>query len=101
MAGPAPARVILPATGFIEMALAAGAEIYAQNCAPCHGANALSGGTAPDLLRSPVPLERAVGCLANGPEGRPGGLTARALLDLIVASAIEKTPSGNSISRSA
>lgn len=36
-----------------------GAAAYADYCAPCHGANALSGGTAPDLLRSPVPLDLA------------------------------------------
>lgn len=36
-----------------------GAAAYADYCAPCHGANALSGGTAPDLLRSPMPLDVA------------------------------------------
>jgi len=34
-----------------------GALAYGDYCAPCHGANALSGGSAPDLLRSPVPLD--------------------------------------------
>lgn len=33
-----------------------GETIYAQRCAICHGANALSGGAAPSLLRSQIPL---------------------------------------------
>ena len=37
----------------------AGAGLYADYCATCHGANALSGGAAPDLLRSAIPLDRA------------------------------------------
>ena len=36
-----------------------GAAAYADYCATCHGANALSGGAAPDLLRSAVPLDQA------------------------------------------
>ena len=36
---------------------AQGEEIYADRCATCHGAKGLSGGAAPDLLRSPVPLD--------------------------------------------
>ncbi len=36
-----------------------GAEAYADRCAACHGAGAASGGSAPDLLRSPVPLDVA------------------------------------------
>jgi len=36
-----------------------GKGVFAQRCAICHGANALSGGAAPDLLRSPVPLDAA------------------------------------------
>jgi quinohemoprotein ethanol dehydrogenase len=34
-----------------------GASVYGDYCGGCHGANALSGGSAPDLLRSPVPLD--------------------------------------------
>ena len=34
-----------------------GRAAYGDYCARCHGDNALSGGTAPDLLRSPVPLD--------------------------------------------
>ncbi len=37
----------------------AGGGIFAQRCAICHGAGALSGGAAPDLLRSPIPLDGA------------------------------------------
>lgn len=36
-----------------------GALPYAERCATCHGANAMSGGTAPDLIRSPVALDDA------------------------------------------
>lgn len=36
-----------------------GAEVYADRCATCHGANAASGGSSPDLLRSPIPLDIA------------------------------------------
>jgi quinohemoprotein ethanol dehydrogenase len=44
----------------VDPALArAGASEYADRCAACHGANALSGGAAPDLLRSPIPLDVA------------------------------------------
>lgn len=35
----------------------AGDGIYADRCAICHGVNALSGGTGPDLLRSMMPLD--------------------------------------------
>jgi len=34
-----------------------GALAYADRCATCHGANAMAGGAAPDLLRSGVPLD--------------------------------------------
>lgn len=37
----------------------AGAATYADYCGGCHGANALSGGSAPDLLRSSLPLDLA------------------------------------------
>jgi quinohemoprotein ethanol dehydrogenase len=36
-----------------------GAQVYSDRCATCHGAGALSGGSAPDLLRSGVPLDAA------------------------------------------
>lgn len=36
-----------------------GGAIYGQRCSICHGANAVSGGAAPDLLQSAVPLDRA------------------------------------------
>lgn len=36
-----------------------GEAAYGDYCAACHGARALSGGSAPDLLRSPVPLDVA------------------------------------------
>jgi len=35
----------------------AGAAAYADRCATCHGVNAMSGGAAPDLLRSGVTLD--------------------------------------------
>lgn len=38
---------------------AAGATIYGQRCSICHGAKAVSGGAAPDLLQSGVPLDTA------------------------------------------
>ena len=42
----------------VDPALAkAGAGAYAERCAVCHGATALSGGAAPDLLQSAVPLD--------------------------------------------
>ncbi|MGE0485523.1 MAG: PQQ-dependent dehydrogenase, methanol/ethanol family [Gammaproteobacteria bacterium] len=34
----------------------AGQEIYAQSCFLCHGGGAVSGGGAPDLRESPIPL---------------------------------------------
>jgi quinohemoprotein ethanol dehydrogenase len=47
-------------SGFsIDPALARqGAASYAEYCAGCHGADALPGGAAPDLLRSGVPLDQ-------------------------------------------
>ncbi|WP_313801885.1 PQQ-dependent dehydrogenase, methanol/ethanol family [Sphingobium sp.] len=36
-----------------------GATVFGQRCSICHGANAVSGGTAPDLLQSGVPLDKA------------------------------------------
>jgi quinohemoprotein ethanol dehydrogenase len=62
----------------IDPALAkAGAAEYSDRCAVCHGANALSGGAAPDLLRSPVPLDEAsfASIVREGPlvsRGMPG-----------------------------
>lgn len=38
---------------------AAGASLFAERCAICHGAKAMSGGAAPDLLRSSIPLDVA------------------------------------------
>ncbi len=35
-----------------------GAAVFGQRCSICHGANAVSGGAAPDLLASGVPMER-------------------------------------------
>ena len=53
-------RTILDDPAFhVDPVLAkAGAQAYADRCATCHGAGALSGGAAPDLLRSGVPLDR-------------------------------------------
>lgn len=36
-----------------------GGGTYADYCAGCHGAEAMSGGSAPDLIRSPIPLDFA------------------------------------------
>ncbi|MBU6267275.1 MAG: PQQ-binding-like beta-propeller repeat protein [Sphingomonadales bacterium] len=57
----APDRALPDDAGFtVDPALAkAGAAEYADRCATCHGAGALSGGAAPDLLRSAVPLDPA------------------------------------------
>jgi quinohemoprotein ethanol dehydrogenase len=38
---------------------ATGAGLFAQRCAICHGQEALSGGAAPDLLRSWIPVDQA------------------------------------------
>ena len=38
---------------------AIGATVFGQRCSICHGANAVSGGAAPDLLQSGVPLDTA------------------------------------------
>ena len=48
---------------------AAGATIYGQRCSICHGADAVSGGAAPDLLQSGVPLDTAAftSVLREGP----------------------------------
>ncbi|WP_408641120.1 PQQ-dependent dehydrogenase, methanol/ethanol family [Flavisphingomonas formosensis] len=35
----------------------AGALIFGQRCSICHGAGAVSGGAAPDLLQSPIPMD--------------------------------------------
>jgi quinohemoprotein ethanol dehydrogenase len=37
---------------------AEGSTIYARSCALCHGGGVVSGGSAPDLRASPVPLSR-------------------------------------------
>jgi quinohemoprotein ethanol dehydrogenase len=39
--------------------VATGATVFGQRCSICHGANAVSGGMAPDLLQSGVPLDSA------------------------------------------
>ncbi|MCG2841132.1 cytochrome c [Sandaracinobacter sp. RS1-74] len=46
-----------------------GKTVYAQRCSICHGPNALSGGAAPDLLRSGVAadLESFSAVLREGP----------------------------------
>ncbi|PKP99906.1 MAG: PQQ-dependent dehydrogenase, methanol/ethanol family [Alphaproteobacteria bacterium HGW-Alphaproteobacteria-13] len=36
-----------------------GARVYGERCAICHGSNAQSGGSAPDLLQSSIPLDLA------------------------------------------
>jgi quinohemoprotein ethanol dehydrogenase len=69
------------APGFrVHPALAkAGAGTYVGNCAVCHGFGAMSGGTAPHLLRSSIPLDRSAfiavvrdgGLLANGMPAYP------------------------------
>jgi quinohemoprotein ethanol dehydrogenase len=38
---------------------AVGASVYGLRCYLCHGSAAVSGGTAPDLRRSPIPLDLA------------------------------------------
>ncbi len=38
---------------------AIGAGVFGQRCSICHGANAVSGGAAPDLLQSGVPVDKA------------------------------------------
>jgi quinohemoprotein ethanol dehydrogenase len=44
----------------VDAAMAkAGAAVYADRCATCHGSGAMAGGSAPDLLRSAVPLDAA------------------------------------------
>lgn len=56
-----------------------GAGVYAARCAVCHGFGAMSGGTAPHLLRSSVPLDLAAfnavvrggALLANGMPAYP------------------------------
>lgn len=82
----------------------AGAMPYAEYCAACHGANALSGGTAPDLLRSPVTLDEAsfAAMVRDGPlvsRGMPafGELddgTLRAMLHYLRSRAREVAASG-------
>lgn len=69
------------APGFrVDPALAkAGAATFVGNCAVCHGFRAMSGGTAPHLLRSSIPLDRSAftavvregGLLANGMPAYP------------------------------
>jgi quinohemoprotein ethanol dehydrogenase len=58
---PAPPPGFPDDTGFaVDPAKALkGQGIFAQRCAICHGAAALAGGAAPDLLRSTVPLDAA------------------------------------------
>ncbi|MET0661055.1 MAG: PQQ-dependent dehydrogenase, methanol/ethanol family [Steroidobacteraceae bacterium] len=38
---------------------ARGRKTFAINCLPCHGVEAIAGGTAPDLRVSPIPLDAA------------------------------------------
>ncbi|CAN5155383.1 PQQ-dependent methanol/ethanol family dehydrogenase [soil metagenome] len=47
---------------------ALGATVFGQRCAICHGSNAISGGAAPHLLQSAVPLDIATfrGVLHDG-----------------------------------
>jgi quinohemoprotein ethanol dehydrogenase len=56
---PAPDKSIPDNLAFqVDPALAKlGAQAYSDRCATCHGAGALAGGSAPDLLRSAVPLD--------------------------------------------
>ncbi|WP_397589379.1 PQQ-dependent dehydrogenase, methanol/ethanol family [Sphingorhabdus sp.] len=76
----APAPYLAAPEFRIDTALAkVGAMTYAANCMVCHGVDAMSGGAAPHLLRSPVPLDRAAfnvvvregGLLANGMPSYP------------------------------
>ncbi|MBW7945927.1 MAG: c-type cytochrome, partial [Sphingomonadaceae bacterium] len=46
-----PAFKVLPARASL------GETVYGQRCSICHGPTALSGGAAPDLLRSAMPLD--------------------------------------------
>jgi quinohemoprotein ethanol dehydrogenase len=45
-----------PAIAIDGAQAALGGKIYARSCALCHGGGAVSGGSAPDLRASPVPL---------------------------------------------
>jgi quinohemoprotein ethanol dehydrogenase len=50
----------LPSPTMIDRTLAAaGGQLYADQCVTCHGAAAVSGGAAPDLRASTIPLEAA------------------------------------------
>ncbi|MCB2078943.1 MAG: PQQ-dependent dehydrogenase, methanol/ethanol family [Novosphingobium sp.] len=66
-----------------------GAVAYADRCATCHGATGLSGGSAPDLLRSGIPLDATgfVAFVRNSPvvsRGMPafGEVPERELLSI-------------------
>jgi quinohemoprotein ethanol dehydrogenase len=60
VAAPMDMPVVDPSDFVVDPAKAAiGATVYGQRCNICHGANAVSGGAAPDLLQSGVPLDNA------------------------------------------
>jgi len=80
-AGPAHAQNDKPALFTAQQALA-GAEVYAQSCASCHGA-ALESGTAP-ALKGAAFAERA----------RAQGMTAQSLYDVVAFTMPQVDPAG-------
>ncbi len=55
---PTPAVPIDDATFKVDVGLATrGSAVYGDNCLGCHGLGAVSGGSAPDLRASPIPLD--------------------------------------------
>ena len=48
-----------PSAGRFVAEASEGVVVYAQHCILCHGPEAQSGGTAPDLRKSSVPLTQA------------------------------------------
>lgn len=81
VAGPAQAQNDKPALFTAQQALA-GAEVYAQSCASCHGA-ALESGTAP-ALNGAAFAERA----------RAQGMTAQSLYDVVAFTMPQVDPAG-------
>ena len=81
IAGPTHAQDDKPALFTAQQALA-GAEVYAQSCASCHGA-ALDSGTAP-ALKGAAFAERA----------RAQGMTAQSLYDVVAFTMPQVDPAG-------
>lgn len=66
-------------------AAARGADLFAENCATCHGEGGTGGGIGPTLAGSGVSTEEARTVIENGRDPMPADLVVGAELDAVLA----------------